>query len=540
MPTQPNPHADIDERERRVAHLYERYSPHIASYAGRRVASCDAPDIVAETFLTAWRRADDIPDEPHALPWLYGVARRVLANQRRGSQRRSKLHERLAHEVPRGQTDVCRLEVTNRFDRVSEAIDGLSDTDAELIRLTAWDGLTPGEIAESMGIEPNAARQRLHRARRRLAVAVAMMLAVSISVVMLAAAGVFSNAAVVETEFHESNPNMEVWPTPDDGGTKVVSGEHETSGGDVDAIPTSPAATPVDELPIDEVNSTEPTATPTPAAASDSADPASVDESAPVAAATPAATTEAPPPTTTAPQVTTTEGPFALGQDLLAVHFDFAHLDDGHATVATAEVAQDFGITPSIVAGTQSPASSSFVHDYGPVMNATFGSAWRDAGADWDGVVAAVATEWLAVFDRGGRVWVAEGGVSDFTAKVLATIGARRPSLDTVPLVRVVQHAQRNENESDPDALALVTSRASYVRIDDGNQANDTADLELSSPGFEAAALAGPFSTGWSAAFDAMGADELDFSDTVAVLEILGIGLDRVTNPDDFAQEFLG
>ena len=144
------------ENQRRVAELYELYSPHITRYAARRAASNDASDVVAETFLTAWRRADDIPNEPHTLPWLYGVARRVLANQRRGNQRRTQLHDRLLHEHTGDDVSVCRLESADRFQRVAEAMDDLSETDAELIRLTAWEGLTPGEIAESMGIEPNA------------------------------------------------------------------------------------------------------------------------------------------------------------------------------------------------------------------------------------------------------------------------------------------------------------------------------------------------------------------------------------------------
>ena len=49
---------------------------------------------MAETFLVAWRRLDDVPAD--ALPWLYGVARRVLANQRRSADRGAALERRLA------------------------------------------------------------------------------------------------------------------------------------------------------------------------------------------------------------------------------------------------------------------------------------------------------------------------------------------------------------------------------------------------------------------------------------------------------------
>jgi DNA-directed RNA polymerase specialized sigma24 family protein len=50
--------------------------------------------VIAETFLTAWRRLDDVPAGDEARLWLYGVARRMLANQRRGARRRSSLADR--------------------------------------------------------------------------------------------------------------------------------------------------------------------------------------------------------------------------------------------------------------------------------------------------------------------------------------------------------------------------------------------------------------------------------------------------------------
>ncbi len=76
-------------------------------------------------------------------------------------------------------------------------------------------------------------------------------------------------------------------------------------------------------------------------------------------------------------------------------------------------------------------------------------------------------------------------------------------------------------------------------RIDDGNGANDTADLNRSSSAFETAALAGRRGAGWSAAFGHLPASELDFSDTVEVLYILGVGIDEVADPDGFAKRFL-
>ena len=151
-----------------VTQLYERHAGAIAAYALRRAAAADAADVVADTFLVAWRRHDEIPTEPDTLPWLYGVARRVLANQRRSQDRRTRLHDRLRSEFVEFDSRVDRMEDAERFRRVATALADLSDDDAELLRLTAWEGLSPTEIAATMELEPGAVRQRLRRARQRL------------------------------------------------------------------------------------------------------------------------------------------------------------------------------------------------------------------------------------------------------------------------------------------------------------------------------------------------------------------------------------
>src|SRR5215469_9083439 len=86
-----------DERRDRFAAVYQAHHAAILGYALRRTrAPEDAADVIAETFLTAWRRLEEVPPEPEARLWLYGVARRVLANHHRGERRRSALTERLA------------------------------------------------------------------------------------------------------------------------------------------------------------------------------------------------------------------------------------------------------------------------------------------------------------------------------------------------------------------------------------------------------------------------------------------------------------
>jgi RNA polymerase sigma-70 factor (ECF subfamily) len=116
-----------------------------------------AEDALAETFAVAWRRRDAIPQEP--LPWLYGVARRVLANQRRSARRQTAVADRLAAEP---QTE--RREV----EPILAALARLRPADRELLLLVAWEGLTPAQAARTLGTSAAACRVRLFRARRRL------------------------------------------------------------------------------------------------------------------------------------------------------------------------------------------------------------------------------------------------------------------------------------------------------------------------------------------------------------------------------------
>ena len=121
---------------------------------------------MAETFLVAWRRRADVPAGEGARLWLYGVARRVLANQRRGELRRSALGSRLRAELPALVSDPAGA-VADRTEAV-RALSQLGEADREVVELTAWEGLDSREVAEVLGITPVAARARLCRARNRL------------------------------------------------------------------------------------------------------------------------------------------------------------------------------------------------------------------------------------------------------------------------------------------------------------------------------------------------------------------------------------
>jgi RNA polymerase sigma-70 factor (ECF subfamily) len=125
-----------------------------------------AEDLAAETFAVAWRRRERIPDP--ALPWLYAVARRILANQRRGARRRLSLGERLAHEAAAEAPAPDLGETIHRRTEFAAAFRRLREGEREVLSLIAWEGLAPREAASVLGCSHAAFRVRLHRARRKL------------------------------------------------------------------------------------------------------------------------------------------------------------------------------------------------------------------------------------------------------------------------------------------------------------------------------------------------------------------------------------
>jgi RNA polymerase sigma-70 factor, ECF subfamily len=163
-------HRDADERKRRFDRIYaETYSP-LRAYARRRCTPDVAQDIVAETFLVAWRRLDEVPE--NALPWLYGVARRAIANARRGARRA----DALAQHAAAGLAPAEARDIADRLgeaELIRRALAALRDQDREAVMLVAWEGLGPADAARAAGCSRPAFAVRLHRARKRLAIALA-------------------------------------------------------------------------------------------------------------------------------------------------------------------------------------------------------------------------------------------------------------------------------------------------------------------------------------------------------------------------------
>jgi RNA polymerase sigma-70 factor, ECF subfamily len=149
---------------RKLDELFDAHAAGVLAYALRRTANRDdAEDVSAETFAIAWRKLQAIP--PDALPWLLAVARRVLANQRRGGRRRASLLLKLGRDTTASR--VSGVTPTSPDGPAIAALRRLRADDQELLRLLAWEELDHEQVAAVMGISSNAVAIRLHRARRR-------------------------------------------------------------------------------------------------------------------------------------------------------------------------------------------------------------------------------------------------------------------------------------------------------------------------------------------------------------------------------------
>lgn len=157
-----------EERGLRLETMFRQYAPRILDYARHRGATLtEAEDVVSEVFIVLTRRVDDAPAE--TLPWLYGVARKVLGNQLRSAKRRNALNQRseeAAMWASRSYQDLSAAAARNLA--IRQSLSTLPEKDREALLLVAWDGLRYDEAAQALGCTHAALRQRISRARRRL------------------------------------------------------------------------------------------------------------------------------------------------------------------------------------------------------------------------------------------------------------------------------------------------------------------------------------------------------------------------------------
>lgn len=150
----------------RFEELFAAHYGDLMRYATRRVGADEAGDVVSSTFMIAWRRLTDVPaDKSRA--WLYGTARKVIANELRGRERRERLGRRTGAHADAATGDHAGP-VTEQL-RIRQVLGELAPRDQELLRLTEWEGLDTDEVAAVLGCSRAAVKVRLHRARRRFA-----------------------------------------------------------------------------------------------------------------------------------------------------------------------------------------------------------------------------------------------------------------------------------------------------------------------------------------------------------------------------------
>ena len=151
--------------EARFQELYVEHADAVFTFVSRRLSSGDAEDLVADVFVVAWRRREQLPSDPRG--WLFGVARRLLANSRRGEARSAAMLERLSRE--RGTA--ADADEGESLESILPALKSLEADDRDLLELLAWDGLTREQLAAVFGVNRATIAVRVHRARRKLAAA---------------------------------------------------------------------------------------------------------------------------------------------------------------------------------------------------------------------------------------------------------------------------------------------------------------------------------------------------------------------------------
>jgi len=155
--------------EQRLARLYADHAGRLFAYARRHGDASTAEDLVADAFEVALRRLDRVPDDPgEARAWLVATVRRLAANGRRRDASRDQHWRAAVRDGWHARGGASAEEVVAERDACVTALAALTEVDRETLLLVAWEGLTPAQAADVLGLSPNAFTVRLHRARRRL------------------------------------------------------------------------------------------------------------------------------------------------------------------------------------------------------------------------------------------------------------------------------------------------------------------------------------------------------------------------------------
>jgi RNA polymerase sigma factor (sigma-70 family) len=154
------------------AELYDRHAVPIYRYVSRRLGEPMADDVVADTFLAAFRRRQRYDlDRSDARPWLYGIAANLISKHRRAEVRMLRAYARTgADPVVEGHADRTDSRVTAAAMQrdLAAALASLSAGERDVLLLVAWADLTYEETATALEIPVGTVRSRLNRARRKV------------------------------------------------------------------------------------------------------------------------------------------------------------------------------------------------------------------------------------------------------------------------------------------------------------------------------------------------------------------------------------
>ncbi|MEE6259384.1 RNA polymerase sigma factor [Plantactinospora sonchi] len=157
-----------DRGEEWFTETYLAHHERIVRYGLRRLYDGEAAvEPAQEVFIVAWRRRMEVPQD--CLPWLYAVARRLLANTRRDWRTAPQVTSLANVGGAGGRAAVMVQESVVEVAGVRAALTTLPDNDQEILRLIGWEELSLGEAAVVLGCTRATAAVRLHRTRRRLA-----------------------------------------------------------------------------------------------------------------------------------------------------------------------------------------------------------------------------------------------------------------------------------------------------------------------------------------------------------------------------------
>lgn len=153
----------------RFADLYDAHRSKIWLYCRRRLGVDGADDAMGDVFLIAWRRIREAPEPAQALPWLYRIAYLTVSNHWRSFARRRRLSSKVrSMGMSPPDSPVEQVVVREEVRLVVGLLDSLRKSDAEVLRLAAWEQLSTAEIGSVLGVSPDTAKKRLSRARKRL------------------------------------------------------------------------------------------------------------------------------------------------------------------------------------------------------------------------------------------------------------------------------------------------------------------------------------------------------------------------------------